>query len=170
MAKYGNYDAATDTLPKHRKAVTAKTGPILERKTPEFCPCGCGEVAKGKNSTFRMGHDARMKGILLRAYVAQSPVTFKVDGGTLQTHKAINVADEFGWGDVIRNRAIDIKANGKVTKPKAAKNNGPQVGDTAKIRVGRWQYDAVVIGTDGKDVEYQYTTKSGKTGIARQAA
>lgn len=167
MATYATYDPTADTLSKYRKQITDKTGPILNQPTPDHCPCGCGEKSKGKNSVFLMGHDARMKGIILRAYVANSPITFKTNDG-LVTYKASQVADHFGWLDPIRTRSVAIKANRKVKAPRKAKS-GVQVGDTRKIKVGRWEYDAMVVGIDGDSVLYEYATKNG-TKTARLAA
>lgn len=61
------------SVPKHT------VGKIREDAVDAFCKCGCGETVKLK-SHFRQGHDARVKGMLLRDFgmtreqIAQKPV------------------------------------------------------------------------------------------------
>lgn len=46
------------------KAAAAKAATPKAPKAPAICHCGCNEETKG--GLFRMGHDARLKGILIK--------------------------------------------------------------------------------------------------------
>lgn len=49
---------------------------------PGQCGCGCKEAVKGKTARFRPGHDARLRGELLRAHAAGRPVALTTGGET----------------------------------------------------------------------------------------
>lgn len=61
------YDPATDSTPTY-VAEAKKTGRLVIDITDGACPCGCGGQAKAR---FLPGHDAKLKGKLARAAVAE---------------------------------------------------------------------------------------------------
>ncbi|HXJ66017.1 MAG TPA: hypothetical protein VNN79_19835, partial [Actinomycetota bacterium] len=97
MGKFSptNYDPRKDSSPNteayrpgYKGDPPGLAGVILDRTTlPEPyahlrpCPCGCRQpLAAG--STYRMGHDMRLKGILIRAHLTATDVNVLGDGGT----------------------------------------------------------------------------------------
>eukprot|EP00752_Nemacystus_decipiens_P016651 g14891.t1 len=57
-------------IPKHDHAKLRADGvPITDKRWHEYVPCG--ELTR---SEFAVGHDAKLKGALIRAYVAESPI------------------------------------------------------------------------------------------------
>jgi hypothetical protein len=65
---------ATKTAPRKSTRATkseeATKEPTKQAERPE-CRCGCGQRPRGKRSHFLPGHDARLRGVLLRAKLAQ---------------------------------------------------------------------------------------------------
>ncbi len=130
------------------------------------CPCGCGEKPTGEGRTFKMGHDARLKGILIRAHITGKEVA-QVGGGGIVSGPALTVAQNLGWSrylEAAAEREANRKANkaNRVKAPKAA--TGPKVGDqVADLKIGRWTYDATITAVwDDGVVEFEYTTKKGE--------
>lgn len=101
------YDPRTDSsagTDQHRAASRTERGVILV--TPEGkCLDGCGaEIGKGKR--FVQGHDARLKGILIRAHLAGAPVTTWNGKTNVKTASAVEFAktlstDKFDWVEML---------------------------------------------------------------------
>lgn len=117
-----------------------------------MCGCGC-EQAVAAGREFRQGHDARLKGKLIRAYLTGNSVHI-VGGGMMMSADAMTLAERRGWGKFLvaaKDRAERLAPKGR--KPKTVK---------IKIAGGR-EVDAVVIGPVGKgQVEYEYTNAKGE--------
>lgn len=60
------------------------------------CNCGCGVYPSSLNSKFLMGHDARLRGILIRAAIAEVPVVIVTEAGREEYDAAV-VASAFQW-------------------------------------------------------------------------
>lgn len=170
------YDPKNDSSPgtsAFRAAHELGGTVVLLQTDPSHCPCGCNQPPSGKNRTFRMGHDARYRGILIRAYVndAQVVVLRRTDPPVEYTvYDADELANQLDWCQYLETakRREDRKAQERRERANArllAKATGPQIGDTRLIRVGRWDYTGQVIAiweTDGI-IEFQYVTKQGET-------
>ena len=172
--QYRNYDPTTDSCSARLEGYPcdATTGPHLYRGTGD-CYCGCGQPPQRNGGYFRMGHDARYRGILLRAHVAGMPVSI-FNGNEFTTTSAMWLAQIHGWGEALQTTATreQARAYGRAAKAKtkaAAKATRLQIGDITPINVGRWTYQAQVVGLweDGT-AEYEYTTKQGATKRSRQ--
>lgn len=74
------------------------------------CRCGCGAEV-GKGSKFRPGHDARYKGILIRAAVAGDTI---VVNGESKTPLEAAYTDEFDYRENVQ-RALDTAAKSGAT-------------------------------------------------------
>lgn len=61
---------ATKSATKSKQAPAKATKPTEEKLSRPPCMCGCGGFPKGKRAHFVPGHDARLRGILLRANLA----------------------------------------------------------------------------------------------------
>lgn len=138
----------------------------------KVCPCGCREPLASK-SRFRMGHDARLKGILSRAHVTATDITL-VKGSDLTVVSAVALASQFtspnmDWVKALREAEARF---GGATKAKVqeandaivAEANGPQVGTRKLIKVGRWNYtgEMIAVYEDKGVAVFQYASKSGE--------
>lgn len=156
---------------------------LVLRVNPGQCLCGCGETPKGSKSLFAMGHDARLKGKLIRAHLTGTPVTV-ITSREAQTKDAVEAASEIGWDAYLREAEarqgmrlsdrVDAANKGVFTRAMATRESEDEgtlaPGDRRLIRVGRWDYTGQVLAVyeaDG-EVEYEYVTKSGETKIVRK--
>jgi hypothetical protein len=114
-----------------------------------LCTCGCGAPTAPKR-LFRQGHDAKLKGALIQAYRAGDTVVAIHDGERTE-FDPMTLAARFGWEHFL------------TAVPGQAKAKGPKVGQSVKIKVGRWTYDAVVGGTVEGGTVYSYLDKKGNT-------
>ncbi len=122
---------------------------------------------------FAPGHDARLKGFLIRAGAADMEVSEYSRKGHLQGHwGAENVANRFGFGPMVaegiqraKDKAIAKAARRNVGKAPVATEAAP-VAEVAPVvlavpvtaKVGRWSY----AGTE-LDGEFTYKNKLGQT-------
>jgi hypothetical protein len=95
------------------------------------CPCGCGDFPMSDTATFAMGHDARLRGKLIRAHLMGVPIRYHIGGILGDPIEASALADQYYWTSYLdsavlkrdgRNREILRRAMGKPTL----------------VRVGRW--------------------------------
>lgn len=144
---------------------------VLIQPTESSCPCGCLQSPEGTGRTFRMGHDARLKGKLIRAHLTDTPVALiqeKGEKGKVVHGTALKLAKKFGWERFLADAAEREAARAKEREERASQRSqprtaGPKVGDQAKIKVGRWEKDATVVGVFGDSIEYEYVDGKGKT-------
>ena len=112
---------------------------------------GC--VATTKR-TFAPGHDARMKGFLIRAGIAGHKVRIGADG---EERSAQAVADQFGFGNQVRDGIANGQARALAPK-KSRKAKAEPKPETVTAKVGRWVYEGVL---DVHKVWFTYTDKKG---------
>lgn len=149
-------------------------GVILDH-TEGRCLCGCGQAPAGPKSLFRMGHDARYRGTLIRAYITDTPITDIATQDTngeenvfRSTRTAMQAAEALGWGEYLKvaKEREDLRTSDRANRANQAvlsRATGPQVGDRKLIRVGRWDYTGQVVAVweNGEEVEFEYVTKGG---------
>ena len=113
---------------------------------------GCNATTK---RTFAPGHDARLKGFLIRAGIAGHLVRVGEDANT----DAQAVADQFGFGYMVREgirKGAEREFRRELRRvAKAAKAPAPQ---KVTAKVGRWQYEGT-LSADG--TEFAYTDRRG---------
>lgn len=147
-----------------------------DRNGGDFCLCGCEQPTVGKDSLFRMGHDARLRGKLIRAHLMGIEVA-RVHGGAIISGDALTYAKSLGesfsvaltdaWTKEADRIATSLeKANRKVLDRATA---GP-VGDKVLVKVGRWEYTGQVAAVydDGDTLEVEYVTKQGEVKTIRK--
>jgi hypothetical protein len=168
-------------------------GVILDHRTKDgirACPCGCGKRVAGK-ATFAMGHDMRLKGILIRAHITGTLVAaLRVNGRTgdpelSEPMFAVGWAAKYStpkydWVEMLfeseRKQGADVRAKiERANREVLARAIGVQPGDRRLIQVGRWEYTGEVLAVyttdDGTgEVEYEYVTKSGEIKTVRKPA
>jgi hypothetical protein len=135
---------------------------------PGDCPCGCGQKPKGKKAEYAMGHDARYRGKLIRAFLTGTDVAI-VAGGKTTRRTARGLAQEAGKSFVEALDAAEARreqANARlVQKAKGSKRT---------VKVGRWEYTgqvaAVYTTPEGDEYEIEYVTKQGETKKVRVPA
>lgn len=123
-----------------------------------LCHCGCGQPTQGNKSMFRMGHDSRFKGILLRAHLTDTEIAVHTSG-QISYFKPIELAaqyntERYSWTGALhaaQDRAITSTRTGDGTS-----KSGPQVGAPHLVKVGRWEYTGTIkkVAKDGLHIEY----------------
>jgi hypothetical protein len=147
--------------------------------TPGDCPCGCAITPKGKNATFGMGHDIRLRGKLIRAAAAGAKVV-EVDpaNDSHRQHDPIDFAafystDKLDWSASVAAGVDRIANRGKhADKAVLAAATGPMVGDRELLKIGRWSYDGrvVAIYKKGAEIEFEYSDAKGVVHVVRKTA
>lgn len=180
-AKYDPRDESSPGTEQYRQGAGAPQTLILDwtqlridsgaEVNSRVCPCGCREEL-ALNARFRMGHDARLRGKLVRAHVTGTDVTI-VKGRDVSTSSALAVADQFSspildWKQSLKeaetrysgSRAAIDAANAKLLE----EAKGPHVGERRLVKVGRWSYTGEIIAIyQDKDVAvFRYATRAGE--------
>lgn len=128
-----------------------RTGLSIETDT-DTCACGCGEKVRTKRNgapatRFRQGDDQRLLGLLIRAELAGQEVHVR-EGGTLYTSDAEGYArrvfSERGLAKFRRSLELNRERASKRRQPKP--QDADNVPSTIRIKVGRWEYEAVREG------------------------
>jgi hypothetical protein len=146
---------------------------VLYRPTKRSCPCGCGLEPDSKGRVFRMGHDARYRGKLIRAHLTGTPVAIVgfCDIGlesTTTVHDARKLAAHHEWEAYLdhaeqRENARQVARLERANEQVTATALGPQIGDRRLVKVGRWEYTGQVLAVydNGDRFEVEYVTKKG---------
>lgn len=126
-------------------------------ETGELVSTGCRATTK---RTFAPGHDARLKGFLIRAGIAGQDV--KVGDDTPRDAQA--VADQFGFGYMVAE-GIRAGAEREFKKTlrevaKAAKKTH-ETPKQVSAKVGRWTYEGVITDSPEHGPQFTYTTAKG---------
>lgn len=104
--------------------------------------------------TFAPGHDARLKGFLIRAgregLLIRTP-----EGGADQV--PVRVAERFGFAQMVRDGIA------RVAKPRKAAKTAPVT--TVRAKVGRWVYEGRVTAGGGI---FSYTDRQGRNLMAEK--
>lgn len=135
------------------------------------CLCGCHQKPVGAKAEFRMGHDARLRGKLIRAHCTGTDVTtLPSDGSIFCDRTAMEMAETLNWGKYLtvakeREELRDSERVERANRQVLARATGPRVGDRQVIKVGRWGYTGNVIAvfSDGEEIEVEYVTSKGET-------
>lgn len=187
MGKFAirDYDPRADSSPKtdayrpgFRNDPPGFSGVILDRRSEgdfRVCACGCRTKVAGK-TRFAMGHDMKLKGILIRAHLSGTPVMVLGPGasdwtGTAMADAAHWSTPKLDWQKMLVQaeekqgpnvRAAIARAEREVT----ARALGPQVGNRTLLRLGRWEYTGAVIAiyryADSLKLLYEYVDRGGK--------
>ena len=110
--------------------------------------------------TFAPGHDARLKGFLIRAGIEGHTIRVGAD----ESRTAQQVADQFGFGymvaEGIRNGAERAfkKTLREVTKAAKKTHETPR---EVTAKVGRWTYEGVITDSPTEGPQFTYTSKKG---------
>lgn len=180
------YNPAVDSSPNHqsyRRGDAPVTEVLLDWSSDESgkrtCPCGCRQPL-AKAARFRIGHDARLLGILKRAHITGTKVAVIKDDVTA-TEDATDLAAQFSsdrhdWvkellASATRHAASNRKKIDAANSEIVAEARGPQPGNRRLIKVGRWSYtgEIVAVFQEDGDALFKYTTAGGDVREVRRA-
>ena len=144
-----------------RRVVLARS---IDRTGRLGCPCGCDEFPDGDKAVFRMGHDARLRGKLIRAHLMGVEVRYVVfdwDGKPLDEEyvsTAEEVAKRYDWIPYLESAVLRREGKNRELLKKA-------LGEERLVKVGRWEVTGQVVAVfrlNRKDmVEVEYVNKAG---------
>lgn len=130
------------------------------------CPCGCNGWPKGR-ATFAMGHDARMRGKLIRAHLMGVRVRHHCDGILMEPVSAMEVAEKYDWKEYLDAAVLRREGKNREVLARA-------IGSDRMIKVGRWDYTGQVVAvyrTNDQDMlQVEYVNKAGEVKTARVPA
>lgn len=162
------------------REITDEAGNMVD---VELDSTGCTETTR---RTFAPGHDAKLKGYLIRWEVAGYDIR-QITGGVAVTRSAVDHAAQFGFAIQVANgvrintekaearkAAADRKHEAKAIKTGQATKPAPTVEKVAdedqalkplnmRVKVGRWEYDATIDGNTAT-----YTDKQGNVKTTQQ--
>lgn len=122
------------------------------------CPCGCGDFPLSDQATFCMGHDARLRGILIRAHLMGVRIRYHIDGTLSDPVDAYDLADQYTWKSYLDSAVLKREGRNRELLRKALKSD-------CLVRVGRWETTGQVVAVfrkDGKDMyDVEYVNKAG---------
>jgi hypothetical protein len=131
------------------------------------CPCGCNGMPQGKKTKFAMGHDARLRGILIRAHLMAVEIRYIVNGVTMEPMSAMEVAKKYDWKEYLDTAVLRREGKNREVLSRA-------LGSERLVKVGRWEYTgqvAAVYRTGSEDMLLiEYVNKAGDVRQARVPA
>lgn len=123
------------------------------------CPCGCGHVPVGKKSRFMMGHDAKLRGILIRAHLTGTKMVEVIDGKEGAVISAMMMSQHYDWAPYLKQAELRREGKSRQVLRKA-------LGSKRLVKVGRWEYTGEVVAIyaqkSGDEVEVEFVTKTGE--------
>lgn len=127
------------------------------------CPCGCGEFPLGDKATFCMGHDARLRGVLIRAHLMGVKIEYYRDltgSNNSGPMTAMDIAEAYGWGHYLDAAVLRREGKNREVLRRA-------IGSDRLIKVGKWSFTgqvAAVYRTNNVDMyEVEYVDKAGES-------
>lgn len=118
------------------------------------CPCGCQGYPLGTKAIFSMGHDARLRGKLIRAHLMGVEIVYVVDGTQVPAQTAMKVAEQFDWGPYLESAVLRREGKNREVLQRA-------MGSERCLKVGRWDTTGQVVAvyrdernTDMYEIEY----------------
>lgn len=170
MNKYSpaRYDPSVDStpgLPRRSDAVSLVVGIGL-------CACGCGNNPAGRKAKFCMGHDARLKGVLMRAYSAGLNLALvEQTTGTAEVVDPLVYADQFStekvnWRKLVQEAADRVRERrGGIDRRTAERAVLERAARDGAVRVGKWDKTDSVAAIydlgDGK-IEIEFVDDVGR--------
>lgn len=99
------------------------------------CPCGCGEFPEGGKAVFKMGHDARLRGILIRAHLMGVQVCYWTSPPETMHDPvpAMEVAARHGWEGYLESAVLRRDGKNRELLQRALQ-------DPNLLKAGRWAY------------------------------
>lgn len=166
LANYRPKDDSSTNTDQYRAKKQGMSNALILVVEDGECGCGC-QQKTSRTATFRMGHDARLRGKLIRAHCTDTPVAI-VDGDQIGVSTAMEVAAAHGWEGYLKvaKEREELRAAERAERANRqvlARATGPRVGDRQCVKVGRWMKTGNVIAvfSDGQEIEVEYVDSKG---------
>ncbi len=139
------------------------------RTDREGCPCGCATMPVGAKARFSMGHDATLRGKLIRAHLMDVEIRLVYNGNEEQfeIYTAADLADLHHWKSYLDAAVMKREiANRQVVK-KATESS-------ECLEIGRWRYTgqvAAIYPSSTGDFMVEHVDRAGairRTKVSRQ--
>lgn len=131
------------------------------------CPCGCGDFPLGDKATFRMGHDARLRGILIRAHLMGAKIRYHMEGTLGDPVDAEELAEHYYWKSYLDSAVMSREGKNREVLKRALKSD-------RLVKVGRWEFTGQVVAVyrlNRQDMfELEYVDKAGNVRRVRVPA
>jgi hypothetical protein len=131
------------------------------------CPCGCGEFPRGAKAVFAMGHDARLRGILIRAHLMGIRIRYYCDHTLGDPADPYDVAAQYAWRAYLDEAVTRREGRNREVLRRA-------LGSERLVQVGRWEYTGQVVAVyrmnDEDRYRIEYVNKAGDVKTASVAA
>lgn len=174
-------DTAVET-PVANEAEAVEEKPARERKVVEPTPCECGlytgtdvkgeALATGctetNTRTFKPGHDAKLKSLLIQVGAAGGQVTKTVDGET-EEMDPLHAADLYGFRNLVE-KSVDAKKAEQAERAKKAEERAAKKDAAAKAKAeakAKREKAAEAKKAHAKAVEQAAEDAKGKPGPAK---
>ena len=111
--------------------------------------------------TFAPGHDARLKGFLIRAGV-EGHLIRTPEGGADQV--ADKVAERYGFGYMVREgikRGAEREMKRTVREVARSAKKSHQTPREVTCKVGRWTYEGIITDSPTEGPQFTYTNRKG---------
>jgi hypothetical protein len=122
------------------------------------CPCGCDDIPSGLKANFCMGHDARLRGILIRAHLMGVRIRYYMGDVLGDPTPAEDIATQYHWRSYLDGAVMRREGKNREVLRRALNSE-------RLIQVGRWQYTgqvAAVYRLNGHDMaEIEYVNQAG---------
>jgi hypothetical protein len=122
------------------------------------CPCGCGDFPLGSDAKFAMGHDARLRGKLIRAHLMGVRIRIISNQALGDPMAAESLAEEFGWMSYLDAAVLRREGKNREVLRRALQSE-------RLVKVGRWDFTGQVVSvyrTKKVDMyEIEYVNKAG---------
>jgi hypothetical protein len=112
---------------------------VNEYRRTFSCPCGCDEFPAGKKTTFMMGHDARLRGVLIRAHLTDTKIRYIVNNTVGDPMDAYDAAAAHFWTSY-----LDAAVERRDGKNREVARRALEAGDRL-LKVARWSVTGQVI-------------------------
>lgn len=122
------------------------------------CPCGCGEFPLGTKAIFCMGHDARLRGKLIRAHLMGVRVRYYAGGVLGDPTDAEVLASQYAWKAYLDEAVMRREGRNREVLKRA-------LGSERLVKVGRWEFTGQVVAVyrmnDEDRYRVEYVNKAG---------
>ena len=164
---YKTFDPECVVLQVSFRAIDEKVEP---KSYTMGCPCGCGGFPNGEKTTFCMGHDARLRGILIRAHLMGVKIRYILGDVVSDPIDAAMVAEGHFWTSY-----LDEAVERREAKNKEVVRRALQAEEGRLLKVARWSVtggQVIAIYQDKKEGMHwiEWVDRAGNSKTARVRA
>lgn len=147
---------AVETGETYEQIVDNNTGATEDTGVPIYGACSA-----NTRREFAPGHDAKLKGALIKAYRNGTEYHY-TDGGMLISCDPIEEARKRGWSHFLVAPSGKVASRVTEAKPVSTATKGHRI--PSSVKVGRWTHGVTkVVASAGDTWTVQYKTAKGET-------